>query len=244
MKLDFDGRFDCVLMLDVAKGSMESFINSSSIILLRRWICSVERKLLPILRSVWSFLLLFNLGQEYTYETSFQFSITCPWQALISCLKTRLRLLNIFYHTLLSSFNLFVLVALYSRKFEKKNETLFVEYPFSIFHQSLLFTLYLQQAYSEQTRKNPRRKFLRNFYNACRIINRLTRSTRRSFRNVSSTFSSPIIPFEARLILQSWLGIATFARFCRPCLLFSISKRIEPVTGSLPHHRPDLEQPL
>lgn len=120
MKLDFDGRFDCVLMLDVAKGSTESFINSSSIILLRRWICSVERKLLPILRSVWSFLLLFNLGQEYTYETSFQFSITCLWQALISCLKTRLRLLNIFYHTVLSSFNLFVLVALYSRKFEKK----------------------------------------------------------------------------------------------------------------------------
>lgn len=243
MKLDFDGRFDCVLMLDVAKGSTESFINSSSIILLRRWICSVERKLLPILRSVWPFLLLFNLGQEYTYETSFQFSITCLWQALISCLKTRHRLLNIFYHTLLSSFNLFVLVALYSRKFEKRT-TLFVEYPFSIFHQSLLFTLYLQQAYSEQTRKNRRRKFLRNFYNACRIINRLTRSTRRSFRNVSSTFSSPIIPFEARLILQSWLGIATFARFCRPCLLFSISKRIEPVTGSLPHHRPDLEQPL
>lgn len=189
------------------------------------------------------FLLLFNLGQEYTYETSFQFSITYLWRALISCLKTRLRLLNIFYHTLLSSFNLFVLVALCSRKFEK-NEALFVKYPFLIFHQSVLFTLRLQQACSEQTRKNLRRKFLRNFYNACRIINRLTRSTRRAFRNVSSTFSSPIILFEARLILQSWLGIATFARFCRPCLLFSISKRIEPVTGSLPHHRPDLEQPL
>lgn len=41
MKFDSDGRFDCVLMLDVVKGSMESFINSSSIILLRRWICSV-----------------------------------------------------------------------------------------------------------------------------------------------------------------------------------------------------------
>lgn len=42
MKLDSDGRFDCVLMLDVAKRSMEYFINSSSIILLRRWICNVE----------------------------------------------------------------------------------------------------------------------------------------------------------------------------------------------------------
>lgn len=41
MKLDSDGRFDCVLMLDVAKGFMESFI-ISSIILLRRWIRSVE----------------------------------------------------------------------------------------------------------------------------------------------------------------------------------------------------------
>lgn len=42
MKLDSDGRFDCVLMSDVVKGFMESFINSSSIILLRRWIRSVE----------------------------------------------------------------------------------------------------------------------------------------------------------------------------------------------------------
>lgn len=143
MKLDFDGRFDCVLMLDVAKGSTESFINSSSIILLRRWICSVERKLLPILRSVWSFLLLFNLGQEYTYETSFQFSITCLWQALISCLKTRLRLLNIFYHTLLSSFNLFVLVALYSRKFEKKTRlyslNILLQFSINLFFSHYIF---------------------------------------------------------------------------------------------------------